>query len=79
MHSVESDHFVHKPTGKYCACPHGCMFQLNKIEKWITAIIIIHVTVFVIVGLATFYAWARAKHFGFLSVILSVCYPGMPL
>ena len=55
------------------------MFQLNKIEKWITAIIIIHVTVFVIVGLATFYAWARAKHFGFLSVILSVCYPGMPL
>ena len=25
------------------------------------------------------YAWARTKHFGCHSVILSVCYPGMPL
>ena len=25
------------------------------------------------------YAWARTKHFVCHSVILSVCYPGMPL
>ena len=33
----------------------------------------------VLVGLAAYYAWARTKHFGCHSVILSVCYPGMPL
>ena len=29
------------------------------------------------IGLATYYTWVRAKHFGCPSVIPSVCYPGI--
>ena len=30
-----------------------------------------------VIGLAACNAWARAKHFGYLSVIPSVCYTGI--
>ena len=58
----------------YCTCPYTIIIVTYNAE-WYFEIPEVNNSIFVIhvIGLAAFYAWARAKHFGCHSVILSVC------